>query len=161
MDISRRAPPSTPADSPAMRQCASSLKPLPIYDAIFTRDLRTRLGVLVKFHVDPGRILAPDLPAIVGAHLLASRLDAVFRQLLFDRIDILDLQAEVLDPGPLAYFLVLARFEYFYKIGLVDLQIEAKLNAVFYEVELLGETQHITIKPLCLLQIYGFYADVS
>ena len=61
----------------------------------------------------------------------------------------------MLDPRPLRCFLVLARFKYFYKIGLVDLQIEAELSAVFYEVELLGETQHITIKPLRLIQVDG------
>ena len=61
----------------------------------------------------------------------------------------------MLDPRPLGCSPVLAHFEYFYEIGLVDLQIEAELSAVFYEVELLGETQHITIKPLRLIQVDG------
>ncbi len=64
---------------------------LPIHNAIFTRNLRTCLSVLVKFHIDSCWVFAPDLPAIIGTDLFTSSLDAIFRQLFFDRIDVLNL----------------------------------------------------------------------
>ena len=115
-----------------LRCCARGRKhpkPSPVRDAVGFGELRAPHRVLLELEIHAIRVLAPALPCLVAAQFLRRHLHAVFDQFFAHRVNVIHLQAEMVD-ALAADFRRRTGLENFNELARCDLQIKAKQLAV-------------------------------